>query len=280
MSLTEFEIEQSVSVLKFLFGTVLLGCLTTRVNAGLKERALDVEDRKLQAEIALEEQKHLATFLEHALDKNVGKRIRMAEYFTDVTQSVGLKEGWLRYLDRVTKEYDHVKEELERSKTEIGRLQKLASGRSFADTEGDFIPKLVKELQNVQDLQEQLAVGGRIIPANPFVSQERWLARAYAGTKDLMSGNFEDAQLASVDLSRANLMFANLKGANLSGAMFSAAQLSYARLDGANLSGADLRAALGLSKEQVASAYAAPDNAPLLPEGWEPPPLPPASLPL
>jgi hypothetical protein len=91
------------------------------------------------------------------------------------------------------------------------------------------------------------------------------LSRADLDGANLAGAHLSEAILDTATLYRANLGDASLHGANLShasldGANLTGASLYYARLDGATLSGADLSSAdlegaIGLTREQVESAW-------------------------
>jgi Pentapeptide repeats (8 copies) len=91
------------------------------------------------------------------------------------------------------------------------------------------------------------------------------LSRADLGGANLAGAHLSEAILDTATLSRAHLGDASLDGANLShasldGANLTGASLYYARLDGATLSGADLSSAdlegaIGLTREQIESAW-------------------------
>jgi len=91
------------------------------------------------------------------------------------------------------------------------------------------------------------------------------LSRANLDCADLAGANLSEAILDSANLPRASLSYALLTGAdlsqaNLDGANLAGASFYYARLDGASLSGAslgdsNLEMAIGLTREQVESAW-------------------------
>jgi uncharacterized protein YjbI with pentapeptide repeats len=72
---------------------------------------------------------------------------------------------------------------------------------------------------------------------------------------NLSSANLYSANLRSANLSSANLYSADLYLADLRSANLKSANLSSAILRSANLSSADLRSAVGLTQDQVNSAY-------------------------
>jgi hypothetical protein len=80
------------------------------------------------------------------------------------------------------------------------------------------------------------------------------LAGVHLSEAILDSANLSHAYLGDVSLDGANLSHASLDGANLAGASLYYARLNGAILSGAALNGADLRAAIGLTREQIESA--------------------------
>jgi hypothetical protein len=80
---------------KFVLGTVVLGIVTTLLNNKIQER-----------EVELKELDQLGKFANYALEEEVGVRRRFAQYFSNVTRSKELREGWQRYEAVVNKEYE------------------------------------------------------------------------------------------------------------------------------------------------------------------------------
>jgi len=83
----------------------------------------------------------------------------------------------------------------------------------------------------------------------------------------LFRANLSRANLNNANLSHADLVDARLDSANLDGADLNYARLDYASLYSAALYHADLRKAIGLTREQVESAWI--DEATILPEDLE-----------
>lgn len=86
------------------------------------------------------------------------------------------------------------------------------------------------------------------------------LANADLTVSTLIDARLDYANLSGVNLTSSNLARAKLVSANLKNAFLSRANLTLARLNGANLSnaslkGADLRTAIGLTREQIESAW-------------------------
>lgn len=97
---------------KFVLGTFTLGLVTTLVNNSIQTR-----------EVELREQEQVGQFLEHALQEDVGVRRRFAQYFSTVTRSRNLRDGWLRYSELVELEFEEARlerEALERMASEEG----------------------------------------------------------------------------------------------------------------------------------------------------------------
>ena len=93
---------------KWLIATVVvtggIAIATTMIDARHK-------DMELRIRINQEEKEYLTSFLEQALDDNLEKRHRFAQYFANVTTSEEYRAGWQRYLGLVSKEYDDAKKE-------------------------------------------------------------------------------------------------------------------------------------------------------------------------
>ena len=105
---------------KFFLGTVVLGLVTTFVNNKIQER-----------EIELKELDQLGQFMVHALDEDVGKRRRFAQYFARVTRSSELRSGWERYEQLVQKEFDDTKSEFEKTRVALAEAQKRGEPQTF-----------------------------------------------------------------------------------------------------------------------------------------------------
>lgn len=80
---------------KFLLGTFALGLVTAFLSNDIKMK-----------EIELKEQNQIGSFLEHALQEDVGVRYRFSQYFSKVTRSKELRERWEEYYKIVKTEYD------------------------------------------------------------------------------------------------------------------------------------------------------------------------------
>lgn len=108
------------------------------------------------------------------------------------------------------------------------------------------------------------------------------LHRAIFKNSKLMEADLRRADLRQTTFVRANLTAAALDGADLRGAALASAELAAVRfgradlegasLANADLSGADLRRVRNLTAAQVAEACTDPDDPPILPQGFAPPP--------
>jgi len=111
--------------------------------------------------------------------------------------------------------------------------------------------------------------GARLVGSNLFRAN---LSRANLNNANLSYADLVEARLDSANLDGADLNSANLSRAHLNSAYLFGARLDYARLDYTNLYSAalyhaDLRKAIGLTREQIESAWI--DEATLLPEDLE-----------
>lgn len=100
---------------KFFLGTFILGLATFLVNRDIQNR-----------EIEIKEQEQIAKYIEHAIQDDVGIRLRFAQYFRNVTRSETLRERWQDYLEIVQREYDETKREKERLVAEVQQESKTA----------------------------------------------------------------------------------------------------------------------------------------------------------
>ena len=98
---------------------------TTIINAKQK-------DTELRIKINQEEKAYLTSFLERAMDDNLEKRFRFAQYFASVTTSDDYKKGWQDYLTAVEAELQRVKAEKEELESQLSgktglELEQVAS---------------------------------------------------------------------------------------------------------------------------------------------------------
>jgi len=108
-----------LSFTKFFLGTFCIGVITIYVNNDIQEK-----------EVALMEMEQLGKFIDHAITKDEGTRLRFAQYFASVTRSPELKKGWADYSAIVQAEIDTTKSEikmiadkLEHSKSELEKIK-------------------------------------------------------------------------------------------------------------------------------------------------------------
>ena len=116
---------------RWLVVTAGISWATVMINAKYKSTELEIK-------INQEEKKYLTSFLEKALDNNLEKRRRFAQYFACVTTSEKYKRGWNNYLKAINQEINNVEkeknkllqeipdksgEELERAREKIERLE-------------------------------------------------------------------------------------------------------------------------------------------------------------
>ena len=111
-----------------------IGWATTIINAKHK-------DTELKIKINKEEKDYLTSFLERALDDNLEKRYRFAQYFAHVTASDEYKEGWTKYLEAI-------KEEVEKLKKEKRELEETIGRSDTDEAESAKARKRLAELEN------------------------------------------------------------------------------------------------------------------------------------
>lgn len=306
---------------KFVLGTVVLGLVTTFVNHEIQSRQLEAQREKqaweleLAAEVqtgklALEEQAHLATFIQHALAETIETRVRLAQFWAKVTTSPTLKAGWEEYRLLVEAERDaKLAEERMRAERSMALKRQLAAAE--AKEEVDEVEKAALRLELSQSRKELESLRRELTafelgpsaqrPELRFRPGEKLAGQDLSGRKlsqlDLRRADLRGANLQGTDLGGANLEGANLEGANLRGANLQRAELGESNLadanlsdanlsnatlvfadmfgtilSGADLSGADLGLSPGLRQQQLLDACANAASPPLLPDGFSPPP--------
>ena len=121
---------------------------------GVTTTVLDAKSQstELQIKVINQEKEYLTSFLERALDENLEKRYRFAQYFSALTQTPSYKAGWEKYLSGIEYEIEETKqkvasiqatlegisgEELESAKAEIEELKAQVAARRG----GSFWPK-------------------------------------------------------------------------------------------------------------------------------------------
>ncbi len=121
--------------MKFILGTFALGLVTTLINSHIQSR-----------EIELKEQDQLGQFVAHALQEDVGVRLRFAQYFSTVTRSDALRQRWKEYLILVQKEFDRTEEEKQKlemavSKEDLDAKEREKLFTRIAELEQALSPK-------------------------------------------------------------------------------------------------------------------------------------------
>lgn len=225
---------------KFLLGSCALGFVTLIVNSAIQDR-----------EISLKEQEHLATFTQEALKENVGPRRLLAQYFAAVTQSEDLREGWIRYLNIVEKEYQYTENRKIEKDQEVAKLEEtLEEIREKFSIQGEEQNKNIRQLEKKlafksaerDNIQAQLDISTSTA-STPTPGPYANLRGANLRGANLQAANLYGANFGGADLEGANLFQANLKGANLSRARLLNTDLGSSSLKGANFLGANLKQA-------------------------------------
>jgi hypothetical protein len=129
MTMSEEKLKIWIGFTKFLLGTFALGLVTTLINSAIQTR-----------EVELKEQEQVGQFLQHALKEDVGIRRRFAQYFSTVTRSDKLREGWVRYSAMVDQEYQDTREEKE-------KLKKQAAATGIDAKEREKLNSRIKLLE-------------------------------------------------------------------------------------------------------------------------------------
>jgi hypothetical protein len=106
-------LQEWLSFWKFFLGTFVLGMVSFLINSSIQNR-----------EIEIKEQEHIAKYIEHAIEDDIGIRLRFAQYFGYVTRSETLRERWKEYLKVVQAEYDRNQLEKDRLIAELKQKQK------------------------------------------------------------------------------------------------------------------------------------------------------------
>lgn len=149
----------AVDVIKFVFGTALLGVLGHYTSSTLKAREMAIKEReseRLEMEL-------FGKYVEHALVENVGTRERFARYFSKVTRTAELKRGWEEYLNDVVQE----KEGEERKKTELVAQEKelaklVASDKAKAEELRQVRQQLQEVMGRLEVRRDAVAPGGTL----------------------------------------------------------------------------------------------------------------------
>jgi|GEM_PF-7048806 len=122
---------------KFLLGSLLLGGVALMTKSAIQNR-----------EMGLKEQEHLAEFTREILKNDVGPRLLLAEYFSCVTQSEGLRAGWQRYHNLVKNQYDSMQ-------IKVNKLEKTIA--SLQDSIVFFKTANLSKSEEAERLKEELA---------------------------------------------------------------------------------------------------------------------------
>lgn len=137
---------------KFFMGTVLLGLVGHFANTAIRDR-----------ELTLEEQKHIAQFIEYALDKSTANRVLFAQYFAKVSPSDDARKRWGEYLTVARKDYSDTKSEVKEREDDYASLRKEID-RLEQDREANLNVIQEKEIelrklaQRINELEKQLKV--------------------------------------------------------------------------------------------------------------------------
>ena len=114
---------------------------------------IDAKHKNTELRIRLnqEEKDYLVSFLDRALDVNLEKRYRFAQYFAHVTASEEYKKGWNSYLVQIEEEIRNKKQEKLKLEDKISQL----SGRDL-ERARERLAELERELkfQKAEHLQE------------------------------------------------------------------------------------------------------------------------------
>jgi hypothetical protein len=91
---------------KFVLGSFVLAALTAILNYQIQSRTVTIKAKE-------QEKEYLKSFINQAMDDNLEKRLRFAQYFATL-----LKEGWTEYYKQLDQELALQKEQVERAKKE------------------------------------------------------------------------------------------------------------------------------------------------------------------
>ncbi len=159
--MTDDRLKMWLSFWKWLISTIVitggLAWASTIINAKHK-------DTELRIKINQEEKEYLTSFLERAMDDNLEKRYRFAQYFAHVTSSNEYRQGWSNYFAAIEKEVNSAI--AEKSKLESELEEK--SGRELAIAE-NRINELERELSvNRMEYNSPIETQSLNIPAKLF----------------------------------------------------------------------------------------------------------------
>jgi uncharacterized protein YcbK (DUF882 family) len=139
---------------KFLLGTVVLGLVTTFVNKDIQNKEIALKEIDQRRAIELREQEQLGKFIEHALAEDVGLRRRFSQYFSTVTRSQELRNGWIEYNKAVEQEFletQKARDELVRKieSEKLGSSELSNARRQLAELERMLSATSVRTKQSV-----------------------------------------------------------------------------------------------------------------------------------
>jgi hypothetical protein len=97
---------------KFVLGSVVVAVLSAVLNYQIQTRTVTIKAKE-------QEKEYLKSFINQAMDDNLEKRLRFAQYFATL-----LKEGWTDYYKQLDKELASQKEQVEKAKKEQINLSK------------------------------------------------------------------------------------------------------------------------------------------------------------
>ena len=171
--MTDDRLKSWLGFWKWLISSVVVtgGISLTTIIIDAKNRSTE-----LQIQINQEEKEYLTRFLDRAMDDNLEKRLRFAQYFAHVSTTNEYKEGWKAYYSLLNDEYkkwddekqdlvDRLpdikgKEALERAKSRITFLQReLISSR--AEPKMPLRTEPLYEIENISKYQPKCPDGSR-----------------------------------------------------------------------------------------------------------------------
>ena len=131
--MTEERLSLWLSFWKFILSSVVISggiaIATTIITA--KEKAIQME-----IQVNKQEQDYLTRFLERAMDDNLEKRHRFAQYFSALTTPGPFKEGWLRYLEIVDAEVAATNKRVDELERSMGEKQGAELERASQELSG------------------------------------------------------------------------------------------------------------------------------------------------
>lgn len=137
-------------------GTVIFGTLgVAYINSEIQDARIQMEAEKMRAEIKIQkatadsareqaEMKYLGNFLEFALSEDANKRLRLAEYFANLTQSTELKANWITYLSKLQIKLDEY------------RIAQQQLAKSIKSGESENIDKFSMKVSNLRNIVTKL----------------------------------------------------------------------------------------------------------------------------